>query len=391
MSISDITLPVLGEGVIEAEIVEWLVSPNSDIAKEQALLVVETDKVTTEILAEQAGTIVELLAQVGDVVAVGSSIATITSALDAPPPPPTKPQDTAAPSLRYSPVVRRLAKQHNIDLNDIQGSGRQGRIVKEDVLLYLGSQKKAEAALSEASKLESEAPSNNSSNDQLIPLSATRRSIAKHMVESKALSPHASTVFDLDFSAVMAHRAKHKASYASKGVKLTITPYLMLALAQALSEYPLVNSQWTEEGILQKSEINIGMAAAVNDVLVVPVIHRAMSFNLMGMAERVNDLAARARTGKLQAKDVKNGTFTLTNHGVSGSLFGTPIINQPQCAIMGIGKIQKTVRVLEGDAGDAIVIRPIAFAGFSFDHRIIDGAYADGFMSYVKSLIETWS
>lgn len=206
------------------------------------------------------------------------------------------------------------------------------------------------------------------------------------MVRSKHTSPHVTTVFEFDFSAVSTHRATHKAQFEKDGVNLTFTAYLVAATAQALKTHPMVNSTWSDEGVVLKREINIGMATAIPDGLIVPVIKNADSLNLLGLARAVNDLANRARNKQLKTADVQDGTFSITNHGVSGSLFATPIINQPQCGILGVGMIEKRVKVIH----DMIAIRPMAYVSFTFDHRILDGASADGFVGTIKQLIENW-
>jgi 2-oxoglutarate dehydrogenase E2 component (dihydrolipoamide succinyltransferase) len=207
------------------------------------------------------------------------------------------------------------------------------------------------------------------------------------MVRSKHTSPHVTTIFDLDLTAVAAHRVEHKHQFAQDSAKLTFTVYIMAAIVQSLKVHPMVNSSWTDAGIEFKKDINIGMATAIPDGLIVPVIKNADSLSLLGLARAVNDLADRARISQLNPDEVQGGTFTLTNHGVSGSLFASPIINQPQCAILSMGKIEKRVKVID----DAIAIRLMAYAGLTFDHRILDGASADAFMSTFKDLMENWT
>lgn len=219
-----------------------------------------------------------------------------------------------------------------------------------------------------------------------MPLTNIRRSIAEHMVRSKHTSPHVTSVFEFDFSAVAAHRKANKDNFERDGVRLTFTAYIVAATVQALKTHPTVNSSWSDEGILLKREINIGMATAIDDGLIVPVIKNADSLNLLGLARIINDLADRARNKQLKPNEVKGGTFSITNHGTMGSLFATPIINQPQCGILGIGAIEKRVKVID----DAIAIRTMAYVSFTFDHRILDGAEADRFVSTIKQQIETW-
>jgi len=221
---------------------------------------------------------------------------------------------------------------------------------------------------------------------EVVPLSSMRRAIAEHMVRSRHTSPHVSSVFEFDFTAVAEHRAAHKEQFARDGVHLTFTAYLVAATVQALKEHPMVNSSWSERGIVLHKAINVGIATALEDGLIVPVIKNADSMNLLGLARAVNDLSQRARAGQLQPDEVQGGTFTITNHGVTGSLFAMPIINQPQCGILGVGKIEKRVKVIN----DAIAIRPLAYISFTFDHRILDGAAGDRFTSTIKEVIENW-
>ena len=213
-----------------------------------------------------------------------------------------------------------------------------------------------------------------------------RRAIAEHMVRSKHTSPHVTTVFEFDFTAVAQHRAAHKAQFARDGVNLTFTAYIVAATVEALKQHPMVNSTWTNAGVELKRQINVGMAAAIDDGLIVPVIKGADGLNLLGLARTINDLTERARRKQLQPAEVQGGTFSITNHGTSGSLFATPIINQPQCGILGVGKIEKRVKVIH----DAIAIRPLAYVSFTFDHRILDGKTADDFVSSIKNVIERW-
>jgi 2-oxoglutarate dehydrogenase E2 component (dihydrolipoamide succinyltransferase) len=215
-----------------------------------------------------------------------------------------------------------------------------------------------------------------------------RKRIAEHMVMSKLhTAPHVTTVFEADMSAVAAHRDANKADFTRRGVNLTFTAYFVAATARALRAHPMVNSQWTDEGILLKPEVNIGMAVAIDDGLIVPVIKNADELSLPGLARQINDLAARARSGQLRPEEVQGGTFTITNHGVAGSLFATPIINQPQSGILGVGAIQKRVIVLDNDA---IAVRPMVYLSLTFDHRVLDGASADWFVAEIVRTLEHW-
>ncbi|MGH2538861.1 MAG: dihydrolipoamide acetyltransferase family protein, partial [Candidatus Promineifilaceae bacterium] len=292
---------------------------------------------------------------------------------------------------RVSPVVGRIAGEHGVDLGQVSGTGREGRITKKDILAYIEGR---DAAAPEAAPAATPGPAPARPPTQaapaagdLLPLTGIRRAIAEHMVRSKHTSPHVTTVFEVDFSAVGAHRQAHKQAFGRDGANLTFSAYLVAALVQALKAHPLVNSSWSEDGIQLKRDINIGLATAIPSGLIVPVIKQADGLSLLGLARAVNDLSERARAGRLRPDEVQGGTFTLTNHGVSGSLFATPIINQPQCAILGVGIIEKRVKVID----DAIAIRPLAYASLTFDHRILDGATADAFMTSFKDRLEGWA
>ena len=424
---TEVIMPRLGEGVIEGLIAKWLKQEGETVGQYEPLLEIETDKVTTEATAETAGTVLRILVPEGATVAVGTVLAylgqpgetlpgDLATPAGAPPtaaPAPaarthTNGGHTALPEVpagqasrqafptRVSPVVARMAAEHAIDLSQIDGTGRGGRITKNDVLAYLENRTVAAPALAPpavvgpppaATRLAAApSPAPAASPGDLIPHSNMRRAIAEHMVMSKHTSPHVTTVFEVDFSAVTAHRRAHKASFANDGANLTFTAYIVAALVQALKRHPRVNSTWRDDGLLLKREINIGMATAIETGLIVPVIKNADSLNLLGLARTINDLANRARQNQLRPDDVQGGTFTLTNHGTSGSLFATPIINQPQCGILGVGQIQKRVVVIE----DMIAIRPMSYVSFTFDHRILDGASADYFVASFKEVIERW-
>lgn len=326
---------------------------------------------------------------------------------------------------RVSPVVANIAARHGVDLSRVPGTGRGGRVTKKDILAYVEQRQAGAQALPPweqpgsgdlfkptddlyreiappaapkpaATPEPMPAPPDHvhgpppapGAPGEVVPLSKMRRRIAEHMVESKLrTAPHVTTVFEADMSAVLAHRAAHKDEFARRGLNLTLTAYFTAAAARALRAHPLVNSQWTEEGILLHRDVNIGLAVALDEGLIVPVVRRADELSLAGLARAVNDLANRARSGQLEPDEVQGGTFTITNHGVSGSLFATPIINQPQTAILGVGAMQKRVIVTRDDA---IAIRPMVYLTLTFDHRVLDGAAADWFMVEVKQALEGW-
>ena len=424
----EVIMPEMGEGVIEGLVSRWLKQPGDEVEQYEPLLEIETDKVTTEATAEEGGTLLQILVEEGTTVEVGTVLALIgdpeedvvtngsgKTAVSPPqptpppakmfieaPPPPTKPY-----TGRISPVVGRIAAEHEIDLNLVMGTGRNGRITKKDILAFIESGQQEESSQVSAISHQPEAqtapkepvtmsplhhvtPSPPSSPSaipgEIIALTGMRRSIADHMVNSKKISPHVTTVFEFDFTNVDKHRRANKEAYARDGAHLTYTAYIIAATVQALKKHPMVNSTWTDSGIKLLREINIGMATALDEGLIVPVIKNADSLNLLGNARMVNDLANRARNKALKPNEVQDGTFTLTNHGVSGSLFATPIINQPQCGILGTGKIEKRVKVIN----DAIAIRTMAYVSFTFDHRILDGATADHFVATIQEIIESW-
>ncbi|MCA9921774.1 MAG: 2-oxo acid dehydrogenase subunit E2 [Anaerolineales bacterium] len=443
-----VVMPEMGEGVIEGLVSRWLKFEGDEVEQYEPLLEIETDKVTTEATAETGGTLLQILVPEGTTVEVGTVLALIGEPGEGVPTngghetavsaPPTQPAATPVPTKtfieappppkpytgRISPVVGRIAAEHEVDLNMVAGTGRNGRITKKDILAYienrdqgLGSGEREEdmpqpaagsqpelspqsSALSPQSSILSPqpsatvtpspghlvTPSSSPLPGEILALTGMRRSIAEHMVRSKQISPHVTTVFEFDFTNVDKHRRANKEAFARDGAHLTFTAYIVAATVQALKQHPLVNSTWTDDGIKLLREINIGMATALDEGLIVPVIKNADSLNLLGIARVVNDLANRARNKALKPNEVQDGTFTLTNHGTSGSLFATPIINQPQCGILGTGKIEKRVKVIN----DAIAIRTMAYVSFTFDHRILDGATADYFVASIKDVIENW-
>lgn len=423
---TNVLVPRLGEGVEEVTITKWLKQVGETVRELEPLLEVNTDKVDTEIPAPVSGVLKEIVlpegqpAQVGQVLAVletageaaaGASAApSEQEALSAPAPAAGGPEPKQASSLAgrssreggfLSPVVAKIAAEEGINLAEVTGSGLHGRITKQDVLDFVEKRRQqAAAALSPSLSAPTRpavqavppvAPSSLGAEDALVAHSAIRRSIARHMVESKHTSPHVLTVMEADLSRALAHRAANKENFARDGVNLTLTAYFMLALVAALKAYPQVNSSWSEEGLVLHKYIHLGMATSLGeDGLIVPVIKHAENLSLLGMARAVNDLAARARARKLLPEEVKGGTFTLTNHGISGSLFAFPVINQPQCGILGVGALQKRVIVQTDEVGhDSLAIRPMVYLSFVFDHRILDGASADWFLMKVKQTLET--
>lgn len=292
----------------------------------------------------------------------------------------------------YSPLVKRLSTEHNLDLDRITGTGQDGRITKNDINRVIDAGGIDPIALVIGVPVSASPPPivakvPGPTPGTTVKLDAVRRSIAKHMVHSKHTSPHVSTFMEADLTNISAHRAANKVAFASDGAKLTFTVYFVSAIVTALKLYPMVNSSWTDDGVIVQKDINVGMATSLGaDGLIVPVIKNADSLSLLGIARSVNDLAKRAREKQLKPDEVRGGTFTITNHGGSGSLYATPIINQPQCGILGVGMIQKRAVVIN----DAIAIRPMVYIGLTFDHRILDGAVADYFLGTIKQVLEEW-
>ena len=399
-----VLVPRLGEGVDELTVVKWLISEGSPVNELDPLLEVETDKVVTEIPSPASGVVLKILvpenttARVGDVMAWIGQAEEKIPVINEPTPggelkgehqlqvdlPKIKEASTGVgrdPGF-LSPVVRKIASENKVDLASVSGTGLNGRITKQDILSFLENRVMNRDGGMDSSR----------TGGTVHPLTTIRRQIAERMLQSRDASAHVLTVMEVDMSRVVAHRLSNKASFAAEGINLTYTPYFIAAIASGLKAFPLVNSSWTEEGILVHPEINVGMATSLGEEgLIVPVLRRADELSLLGIARAVNNLAERARTKKLHPEEVKGGTFTLTNHGVSGSLFAMPIINQPQVGILGVGVIQKRPVVVGDLSGkDAVAILPMVYLSFVFDHRILDGASADDFLAKVKETLERW-
>ncbi len=424
-----VLVPRLGEGVDEVTITKWLKAVGEAVNELEPLLEVNTDKVDTEIPSPATGVVLSIHMQEGQPARVGELLAVIGESGDE-----VSGHDTSSvpesgvrsaalmrepddlipiaqaqgkpdtphlkPELGFiSPVVAKIAAEYGVNLQQVTGTGLNGRITKNDVLKFVENRKVENQPV--LPRTPHPVPANltpepekpgPTSPDTVLPLTAIRKSIAARMVESKHTSPHVLTVMEADMSRVIAHRAANKDSFARDGVNLTFTAYFMSAIVAGLKAYPLVNSSWSEAGIVLRKAINLGMATSLGEEgLIVPVIKDADGLSLLGMARAVNDLANRARAHKLQPEEVRGGTFTLTNHGISGSLFAMPIINQPQCGILGVGALQKRVVVETDELGrDSLAIRPMVYLSFVFDHRILDGASADWFLAKVKETLEKW-
>jgi 2-oxoglutarate dehydrogenase E2 component (dihydrolipoamide succinyltransferase) len=428
MAETKVIMPQMGESIFEGTLTKWLKKPGDKVERDEALFEISTDKVDSEIPSPAAGILQEVLVKEGQTVQINTVVAIIGDGTAKPSakaeaeakseeaPPSTSQPAAAAPAapagaatheqpanlededdsdrVPNSPLVRRIAKEHGIDLAVLagKGTGINGRVTKADILSYIESGGAKTAARSGAKtpaapvSAPASAPMAFSGEVERVPMTPMRKSIAEHMVASRRTSAHVTTFFEVDCSKIMQGREKLKAEFDRAGVRLTITPFFVQAVIRALRKYPIVNASLDGDSIVYKRDINIGIAVSLDGGLIVPVMRNAAEKNLQGLAHAINDLGERARTKKLLPDEVKDGTFTITNPGVYGALTGTPIINQPQLAIMGMGGIKKRAVVID----DAIAIRPIIVLSLSFDHRVIDGALADQFMADIQKQLENW-
>ena len=451
----DVVMPQMGESIVEGTLTKWLKKPGDKVERDEPLFEISTDKVDTEIPSPSAGTLGELLVQEGQTVQVNAVVARIDDgsgngagpakapAAAAPPPqpampaapppaaaaPPTQqapapappppaateePKQTAAPAPQaaaprdaapsepagpLSPLVRRMARENNIDLSKINGTGAGGRITKDDVENYMKTPATAAARPAAAAAPVQAPPSGPAvpvgqaqptAKTRIEPMSNMRIKIAEHMMMSKRTSAHVTTVHRVDMTKVAKMRARHKEDFAARyGMSLTFLPFVARAAVEALRTYPIVNASIDGTNVIYHNEINLGMAVALDNGngLIVPVIRNADEKNVLGLQRSIVDLAARARARQLKPDEVQGGTFSITNFGSFGSVFATPVINQPQVAILGVGTVEKVPVVID----DAIAIRSQCFLALTFDHRLIDGAMGDMFTAKVKSVLENWS
>jgi len=397
MAETKVIMPQMGESIFEGTLTRWLKKPGDTVKRDEPLFEISTDKIDSEIPSPASGTLQKVLVQEGQTVEINTVVGIIgdggvAAPAAAPPPavkaaaptPPTTPSSTPAPEEsdesapgHVSPIVRRLAREHGIDLSDLagKGTGVGGRITKNDILAFIEQRGTAPAAGAGVTE-----------NVERVPMSAMRKSISEHMVMSLRTSAHVTTFFEVDCSSIMAAREKLRAEFERWGIKLTVTPFFVLAAVRALKRFPVLNASVEGDTIIYKKTINVGIAVNIEGGLLVPVIKEAGEKNLQQLSQSINDLGERARTKKLTPDDVKGGTFSVTNPGQFGAVIGTPIINQPQVAILCMGGIKKRAVVVD----DAIVARPMIMLALSFDHRIIDGAIADQFMADIQQQLENW-
>jgi 2-oxoglutarate dehydrogenase E2 component (dihydrolipoamide succinyltransferase) len=455
---ADVIMPQMGESIAEGTVTKWLKNVGDRVERDEPLFEISTDKVDAEIPSPVAGVLREIRVPPGTTVPVNTVVAVVAAEADtvataaAPPPPaatPAPPPATPAPPpvapppappvqfqiegepapppppppppapaekprfemtadelriTRSSPVVRRIAAEHQVDIRSVPGTGIGGRVTKQDILGHIetraGAAPSATPATPTATPTPTPAPSVPPSAPtpapaapqaapagarvQIVPMSPIRKKTAEHMVLSKRIAAHVSTVFEVDMTRVAQLREKHKAAFEERGVRLTCTPFILKAVVDALKAFPVLNASIDGDSVVYHKDVNLGVAVALDWGLIVPVVHHADEKNVLGLARAVNDLAERARAKKLKVEEVQGGTFTVTNPGGFGSLFGTPIINQPQVAILDIGTIEKRPVVRD----DAIAIRTMCYLALTFDHRLVDGADADRFMAHVKSTLQ---
>jgi 2-oxoglutarate dehydrogenase E2 component (dihydrolipoamide succinyltransferase) len=403
-----------------SRVLRWLKAPGDRVLRNEPLIELETDKVTVEIPAPADGVLREIHKQEQDEVAPGELLGSIDAAADADgasvatvvrtAAPPAGPAPRAAGPARaadpgsgaagaglMSPAVRRLLAEHRVSPHELRGSGAGGRVTAEDVLAHVAARAtSATAGASPAAGAGRTAAENaalpGESPVRRVAHSAVRRRIADHMVASVRTAPHVTTVFEADLGAVLAHRERHRAGFAAGGAQLTLTAYFVAACVDAICEVPETNARWTDEALELYERIDIGIATALPDKgLVVPVIRDVAALSLEGIAQRLADLTARARDDKLTPADVRGGTFTISNHGVSGSLLAAPIvINQPQSAILGVGRLEQRAVVVETDGVASVAIRPRCYVTLTIDHRVMDGHRANLFLSVFVRRLETW-
>jgi len=427
----ELKMPKMGESVHEATIIRWLKNEGEQIDADESVLEIATDKVDSEVPSISAGTLIKRLFNEGDVVQVGTVIAIIGDAGDSAATTPSAPKAVEAPKAVvaevvvtapkvaqpvavnvassenrfYSPLVRTIAATESVsqaELDAISGTGSEGRVTKSDILSYLESRKngsanaKVSAPADAPSVPVSSAPApvaaatSISGDVEIIEMDRMRKLIADHMVMSKHTSPHVTSFVEVDVTNLVQWRDKIKNSFEKReGEKITFTPVFIEAVAKAIKDYPMINVSVDGTKIIVKKNINIGMAAALpTGNLIVPVIKNADRLNLLGLTKSVNDLAKRARANKLVPDEIQGGTFTLTNVGTFGNVMGTPIINQPQVAIMAVGAIRKKPAVIETPQGDAIAIRQMMFLSMSYDHRVVDGSLGGSFIKRVAEYLE---
>jgi pyruvate dehydrogenase E2 component (dihydrolipoamide acetyltransferase) len=395
---TSVVMPQMGESIAEGTIVRWIKKVGEPVERDEPLFEISTDKVDAEIPSPAAGILTDIKVREGETVAVNSVVATIGQAGEMPAPPVTQQPDGQTTSVptpadktvsatkaeppagngrrRSSPLVRRIAKDHDVDIAQISGSGIGGRVTKHDILGYIERAPSPQPVARPQVKP--------SGADRVEKMSVMRKKIAEHMILSHRTSAHVYSVFHVNFSTIEKLRQQKKAEYEQAGAKLTYMAFIARVVVEALHRHPVINASIDGENVVYKKDINLGVAVALEDGLIVPVIRNADEKNVLGLSRAIADVAERTRSKRLNPDEVHGGTFTITNPGQFGAQFGMPIINQPQVAILGVGTIEKRAVVVE----DAIGIRTMAYLTLGYDHRLVDGAVADQFMADVKQRLE---
>jgi 2-oxoglutarate dehydrogenase E2 component (dihydrolipoamide succinyltransferase) len=426
----EMLMPKMGESIIEGTILTWLKKEGDFIEQDESVLEVATDKVDTEVPATHAGILKKILVKVGEVVAVGAPIAIIESTAQAPELSQSEEKTQASPKEEllaaapaqttavissysqgeaqsgddrfYSPLVLSIAKEENIsksELASITGTGKDGRVTKQDILLYLKNRKEGNIGISKPSDSAGQpvftsprAEMSISAQDEIIEMDRMRKMIAQRMVDSRRISAHVTSFVEADVTNIVLWRNKVKDQYKKKeGEGLTFTPFFVEAVAKAIKDFPMINISVDGEKIIKRKDINIGVAVALpSGNLIVPVVRNADQLNLIGLSKKINDIANRARTNKLSPDELSGGTFTVSNVGSFGNVMGTPIIMQPQVAILAVGAIQKKPAVVETPTGDVIAIRHKMFLSHSYDHRVVDGSLGGMFVRRVADYLEAF-
>jgi 2-oxoglutarate dehydrogenase E2 component (dihydrolipoamide succinyltransferase) len=403
----DVVVPAEQEGT-QAVVRAWLKQVGDRVEEHDPLVELETDKVAMEVPAPAAGVLREILLHTDDEAVPGAILGRIAPAAEVvprnapaqagaqpeegPPGPRPSPGSVRLQEQRLSPSVRRALAQHDIDPTRVEGTGRDGRITRADVDRAVAAATKVQEGPRTTAQPQVAEPSDASIRSHSVPHDRMRLKIAENMLNSVTTAPHVTAVFEADFSAIAAHRARHKDAFAKKGVKLTYTAYFVAAAAETMKAAPQINSRWHGDRLEIFDDVNIGVGTALGDKgLIVPVLRGVQRLNLKGIAAGVDELVEKARTGRLAARDVSGGTFTISNHGVSGSLFAAPIIiNQPQSAILGVGKLEKRVVVREVGGVDTIQIRPMAYVSLTIDHRVVDAHQTNAWLARFVEVLETW-
>ncbi len=418
---TDVIMPQMGESIVEGTITKWLKKPGDKVQRDEPLFEISTDKVDAEIPSPAAGVLQEIKVAEGTTVQVNTVVGSIASDGEAPAPKAAAPAQAApaapppkvaaaapapaAPSheeedehARSSPLVRKIAREHNVNLSQVSGTGLGGRITKQDILDFIEKSARPAAAPAPPAKAASAPAASRPAvpvaiPGDLVPMTQMRKIIAQRMIESRRTSAHVHCMYEVDFTNIVKLRAKNKTSFEQRtGVRLTFMPFFVRAALIALQQFPIINASTEGDNIRYHRHVNVGIAVALDWGLIVPVLKNADELNFLGLQRGITDLGERARTKKLKPEDVEGSTFTITNPGQFGAVFGLPIINQPNSAIMGVGGITKMPLVVtDADGNDSIAIRSVVHLTLGYDHRLIDGAVADQFMALVKKTMEEWS